>query len=289
MVSLSRAQDILRRKRGGTGAEAPILAVAAQKGGVGKTTTSVHLAWSLAKEYHRKVLLVDLDAQGHVGAHLLKHARVETTKKLGSCLMERRGSIADVAVSTNVDKLHITRPDKGLHHVEIQLNTKIGKEFVLEKALAPVREQYDIIILDCPPNLGNLTVSALVAATAVLVPADPGHLAIQGVEDIVETLDLLDETFQKAPELLGVVLCRVDRRSRALNQEIREQLTRIVPGSLLDIVIPAQSAVARAQLKGTSVFEVDPQGPAANAYRELTEMVMGQLSLGTRVARVRSA
>lgn len=289
MVSLPRAQNILRRKKGSDGPGSPILAVAAQKGGVGKTTTAVHLAWVLAQEYHRKVLLVDLDAQGHVGAHLLNHARVETTKKLGSCLLERRGSIADVAVSTDIEKLHLTRPDKGLHLVEIQLNAKIGKEFVLEKALAPVRDNYDVIILDCPPNLGNLTISALVAATAVLVPADPGHLAIQGVEDIIETLEVLEDTFQKAPELLGVVLCRLDRRSRALNQEIRDQLARVVPGGLLDIEIPAQSAVARAQLQGTSVFQLDPNGSAAEAYRSLTEMVMGQLSLGTRVARMRSA
>jgi chromosome partitioning protein len=289
MVSLPRAHEILGRKKSSGGGKAPILAVAAQKGGVGKTTTSVHLAWVLAQEFHRKVLLVDLDAQGHVGTHLLNHARVETTKKLGACLLERRGSIGDVAVSTDVEKLNITRPDKGLHHVEIQLNAKIGKEFVLEKALAPVRDQYDVIILDCPPNLGNLTVSALVASTAVLVPADPGHLAINGVQDILETLEVLDETFNKAPELLGVVLCRVDRRSRSLNQEIRQKMNRIVPGGLLDIEVPAQSAVARAQLKGTTVFSVDPRGAVAEAYRALTEVVMAQLSLGTRLTRMRGA
>ena len=133
-------------------ASASVIAVAAQKGGVGKTTTAVHLAWDLANRLHRRVLLIDLDAQGHVQTHLAKFTRVETTKHIGDILLERKGDITDVAVPTGLKNLHYTCADKNLHQVEIQLNARIGKEMVLNRALSSAREHYDVIVLDCPPN-----------------------------------------------------------------------------------------------------------------------------------------
>ena len=260
------ATPLRRRVSAEKAGDAPVLAVAAQKGGVGKTTTAVHLAWSFARTHHRRTLLVDLDPQGHVGAHLSSHCRVETTRRLGACLLERRGDVTSVAVPTNVDRLDVTNPDHELHQVEVQLNARIGKELVLNKALAEARKSYDVVVLDCPPNLGNLTVGALVASTAVLVPTDTSRLAIAGVASLLDTLDALREAFERSPRMAGVLLTRVDRRSRAYNEEVRSSLRELVGSSLLKTEIPARTAVARAQAAGTSVFCQEPGGAAATAY-----------------------
>jgi chromosome partitioning protein len=263
------ATPLRRRVSAEKAGDAPVLAVAAQKGGVGKTTTAVHLAWAFARTHHRRTLLVDLDPQGHVGAHLSAHCRVETTRRLGACLLDRRGDVASVAVPTSVDRLEVTNPDRSLHQVEVQLNARIGKELVLKRALSEARSRYDLIVLDCPPNLGNLTVGALVASTAVLVPTDTSRLALSGVDSLIETLHDLKEAFERAPRLAGVLLTRVDRRSRAYNEEVRSSLRELVGSALLKTEIPARTAVARAQAAGTSVFRQEPGGGAATAYEEL--------------------
>lgn len=262
-----------RAPRGG----APVLAFAAQKGGVGKTTSAVHVAWVLATEHHRRVLLVDLDAQGHVGAHLSAHSRVTATTSLGDCLLQRRGDLRDVAVPTDVENLHITNPDKNLHQVEIQLNARIGKEFVLDRALGEVRQRFDVIIVDCPPNLGNLTVAALLASDALVVPTDASRLALDGVADIYETLFLLADTFNRAPDLAAVLLTRVDRRSHAHNAQVRERLRELVGHDVACHEVPAQVAVARGQTDGTTVFGVSPDGAAAAAYRDISAWLLAEL------------
>ena len=277
----------LRTRSGKTGAA--ILAVSAQKGGVGKTTSAVHVAWDLASHYHRKTLLIDLDAQGHVGTHLAKYARIETTKNLGNVLMERHGNIADIVVPTGVKDLHLTCSDKNLHQIEIQLNGKIGKEMILRRALEHARENFDVIVLDCPPNLGNLTVSALVACDSVLVPTDLSRLSLEGVSDILHTLETIDDTFGNAPFLEGVLLTRVDRRSKRYNEEVRETLRALVGEKLLDTEIPAQSSVARAQAEGTTVFDLDPSGAAAIAYEKLTQKLTQSLGIRTLSSNRRSA
>jgi len=260
------------------------LAVAAQKGGVGKTTTAVHLAWDLATRLHRRVLLIDLDAQGHVHTHLSKFTRVETTKHLGEVLLERRGDIMDVVVPTGIKNLHYTCADKTLHQVEIQLNARIGKEMVLQRALLQAREHYDVILLDCPPNLGNLTVSALVACDSVVVPTDSSKLSLEGVSDILKTLDILEDTFGRAPNLEGILLTRMDRRSKRYNQEVRETITQLAGDLLFDAEIPAQTLIARAQSQGTTIFELDAASSAAIAYQELTDELAQSLGLRATVS-----
>ena len=275
--------------RAGLGVGAPVVAVAAQKGGVGKTTTAVHLAVALAQSFHLRVFLIDLDAQGHVGAHLHRSTRVHTTRRLGTSLLERKADLKNLAVPTTVPGLFITSPDKGLHQVEIQLNARIGKEFVIDRALKSAREDFDIIIIDCPPNLGNLTVGTLLASDLVIVPSDMSQLSINGVSDILDTLEILEDTFQRRPELAGVLLCRVDRRSKSLNRAVRERLEDIAPGTILDVEVPSQSAVSRAQISGTTVFETDPEGPAAEAYIQLARTIRDRIRVHPEFATRRSA
>ena len=183
---LGQLQDAPRRPLGNR--KAMVLAVSAQKGGVGKTTTSVSLAAALARFHGLRVLLVDLDPQGHVTTSLRTAVR-PGGGPLSKVLLDdrRQGEVMDVAASTGIPNLYLTPFDDNLASTEDLMSTRIGKEFILKESLEATRTHYDVIVLDCPPNLGSLTLNALVAADQVLIPCDPSPLALTGVAALVET------------------------------------------------------------------------------------------------------
>ena len=238
---------------------ATVVAVAAQKGGVGKTTTAVNLASALARFHGRKVLLIDLDPQGHV--------HTAPGEDLGAEVM-------DVATSTRVAGLDVTPLDPQLAHAENLLGTRMGKEFVLREALVATRTWYDTILVDCPPNLGNLTVNALVAADYVLIPADPSPLALSGVHAIVETVGEVARRLNPGIDILGVLLTRVDGRTRRLNEAIVSEMERDFGDILLPVRIGIHNRLAQAQHEGVDIFDFDPEGRGARHYRELADHVV---------------
>lgn len=250
---------------------ATILAVAAQKGGVGKTTTSVNLAAALARNHDLHVLLVDLDPQGHVGAALRKQIR-PGGGSLSSVLVDESGAreVMDVATGTDVPRLRVTPVDASLGTTEDLLHARIGKELVLRDALRCTRTHYDAIILDCPPNLGNLTLNGLVAADQVLVPCDPSPLAVKGVHALVRTIDTVASRLNPEIDVLGVLLTRVDGRNRTLNERI---VADIEADALVPVQIGISTALAKAQMEGTDVFDFDPTSRAAEQYAALASWV----------------
>ncbi|MBM4346139.1 MAG: ParA family protein [Deltaproteobacteria bacterium] len=252
---------------------ARVIAVSAQKGGVGKTTTAVHLAAGLAQHHGLHVLLVDLDAQGHVASSLRAHLRTGADTYVSQALLAHDPDLAGAATPTTLPRLHITLADKQLSNAEAQLATRMGRDLVLARALRTVRSRFDVIVIDCPPNLGLLTLNALYAADQLLVPCDLSVLALEGVDDLMRTLQTLQWTLGRCPQVLGLLHTRVDRRNHKQNSAMRRAIAQSYHGLSLRTEIGVNTALPGAQLQGKVVFEAQPESSGARDYRSLCDEV----------------
>lgn len=261
---------------------AKIIAVCAQKGGVGKTTTAVNLAAALAKFHGKKVLVTDLDPQGHVEKSLgaVVAEGVDYTP-LSHVLVAKKGDLLDAVVRTKDECLHITPGDKTLYETEGALTAKIGREYILTNSLDLAREQYDLIIIDCPPNLGNLTINALCAADYVVVPCEMSVLAFEGVADLLGTLEMVTERLNPGLKVLGVLFTRVDGRNTTMNTLIEENMTKQFKGRIFRNRIAVNTDLNKAQLEGVSVFDYAPSSSGACNYKDLSSEILKRLKLGT--------
>ena len=253
--------------------EATIIAVAAQKGGVGKTTTAVHLAAGLAAAHDRKVLLVDLDHQGHVGMSLRRSLNPSKSERLGELLLGRRRDLFEIAEESTHPGLWTVASDPQLNECEERMSSRIGKELLLRQALKVARTHFDLIVLDCPPNLGALTVNALVAADQVLIPCDLSLLSLDGVAAMVETVFTVQESLNPDLDILGLVRTRVDRRNQTVNGAIEAILQARYGSTLLTSEIGASTDITKAQLEGKPVFHHAPKGRGSAAYLQLCHEV----------------
>ncbi|MCA9488295.1 MAG: ParA family protein [Myxococcales bacterium] len=258
------------------GKRAFVLAVAAQKGGVGKTTTSVSIASAWARFHGLRVLLVDLDPQGHVDL-AVRQQITDAGGPLSSVLADRGATpIGEIAASTTVENLWVTRADPGLLSIEERLAGRIGRETVLRRAIERSRENFDVIVLDCPPNLGLLTINALVAADRVLVPAEPSPLGLAGVHGLFDAVNDVRDQLNDHIEVLGVVLTRMDGRNTRTNSAVLASVERTMGDLLLPVHVHVDAALAQAQLAGEDVFAHRPTSRAAEQYQELAEMVLSR-------------
>jgi chromosome partitioning protein len=255
-----------------------IIAVAAQKGGVGKTTSTVNLACALAGHAGQRVLVIDIDAQGHVASALRDSIRPGRISLSEILLAQKPRDVLEAVVPTGIDNLHVTPGDKTLHEADSLLSTRVGREFILQGALKATRTHYDTILIDCPPNLGNLTLNALVAADQVLIPCDLSILAFEGVADLLGTVQTVNERLRHDVGVLGVLRTRVDGRTKQLNDAIGTALVENYGELLLDTTIPLNSALAQAQAAGQSIFQFAPRSRGATAYRALADEVLARLA-----------
>lgn len=279
LSTLRRVADPVPREQPAP-SRARVLAVAAQKGGVGKTTTAVNLAVAAARFHKFRTLLVDLDGQGHVETALLAHlgASHADGPSLSDILLGHQRDLLEAVRPTKIPDLFVTQSDKGLSSTEGILAGRIGKEFLLRGVLRHARERFDLVVLDCPPNLGNLTLNALVAADACLVPCDMSVLALSGVSDLCVVLQTIRERLGHPIDLAGIVPTRVDRRNPRLTDAVLEELTKTYGDLVCFTRVPASAALARAQMDGLSIYDYDPHSAGARAYRLLAEEVIGRLS-----------
>jgi chromosome partitioning protein len=256
---------------------ARIAAVCNQKGGVGKTTTTINLGAALA-EVGRRVLLVDFDPQGalSVGLGIQPH---ELDATIYNLLMERNLSASEVVIKTSVDGLDLLPSNIDLSGAEVQLVHEVGREFVLGRVLAPLIPEYDVVLIDCQPSLGLLTVNALACADGVLVPLECEYFALRGVALLMETIEKVASRLSPKLAIDGVLATMYD--SRTLHT--REVLANVVQGfgdTVFHTVISRTVRFPDATVAGEPITQFDPSSNGATAYRELAKEVLDRWRQG---------
>lgn len=249
-----------------------ILACVNNKGGVAKTTTAVNLAAALAERQYR-TLLIDLDTQGAASASL-GVARGDRYPSLTEVLLDDT-PLRHVIRTTSHAGLDLVTGSMTLANVDVRLGDVMGRERRLQQALAPVRNDYDFFILDCPPSLALLPLNALVACDAFLVPVTPHYLAVEGLTNLLEAIARLKTGMEITPVLLGIVLTMVDSRAKAT----RDVIDRIrgQHGSLVFTTqIHVNVRLAEAPAFGKSIFAYDGAATGADAYCRLTDEVLAR-------------
>src|SRR3954464_15790293 len=241
-----------------------VYAVANQKGGVGKTTTAVNIA-ACAAQQGNQVLICDLDAQCNatVALGLGRDLRPSSYE----CLMGER-SVAEAARPAGPDNLWIVPANRDLAGASIELPRIEGSERTLRETLGPVRERFALTLLDCPPALGPVTVNALVAADRVIVPVQAEYLALEGLVQFLETLDLVRREMNPGLVLTGMVITMHDERTR-LAQDVERQLRDHFAELMFRTVIPRNIRVAEAPSFGIPVVQHAPSSQGSVAYRDL--------------------
>lgn len=262
--------------------DANVIAVAAQKGGVGKTTTTVNLAAALARHHGQRVLVIDLDPQNHVSASL--HELVPpTTRRLSEVFAERSApEVMDIAAPTSVPGLHVTANDPTLAQTEQALASRIGKETLLREAIRATRTHYHTILLDCPPAVGTLTLNALAAADWVLIPCEASSLAINGVHGLIDTVATVADRLNPRLDVLGILRTRVDARTRSVTASVADALREAYGDAVLEPYVGINSDLAKAQHAGLDIFAYAPQSRGAQHYAALAEHLLELLSEAPR-------
>ena len=248
-----------------------VICIANQKGGVGKTTTSVNLAASLALEKQR-VLLIDLDPQGSASSGLGVRDLAGKPTTYDVIMGER--SIADSIMQTQIEHLSLLPAHRDMVGAEVELVAVLGREFRLTEALKPVRDQFDFIVIDCPPSLGLLTVNGLSAADAVLIPLQCEYYALEGLSALLDTIELIRERLNPQLAIDGILLTMFDTRN-SLSHQVSDEVRRHFPEQVFRTVIPRNVRLSESPSHGIPAALYDPASKGAQAYidlaRELTE------------------
>lgn len=252
-----------------------IIAIANQKGGVGKTTTAINLSACLA-ESGKEVLAIDLDPQGNMtsGLGVEKNELENTVYEL----MLDECSINECIQSTVVENLNIIASNVNLAGAEIELLGINDKEYILKTAVDYIRDDYDFVVIDCPPSLNMLTVNAMTTADTILVPIQCEYYALEGLSQLIHTINLVQERLNSKLQIEGVVFTMYDVRTNLSNQVV-ENVRENLDTTIYNTMIPRNIRLAEAPSYGIPINMYDSRSAGAESYRKLAKEIIGRRDL----------
>ena len=247
-----------------------VIAISNQKGGVGKTTTAINLSACLA-EKGKKVLTIDMDPQGNATSGLgIDKDKVENTSYK---LLLGETTIEESTVSSIMEGVSVIPSERGLAGAEIELIGIEKKEYILKREVDKVRENYDFIIIDCPPSLNTLTVNAMTTADTVLVPIQCEYYALEGLSDLMYTIELVKSRLNEKLEIEGIVFTMYDART-CLSLQVVENVKDNLNQNIYKSIIPRNVRLAEAPSHGKPINLYDPKSAGADGYRALADEVI---------------
>lgn len=244
-----------------------IISIFNQKGGVGKTTTNINLSAALAKK-NKKVLIVDIDPQGNstsglgIDKEIIEYSLYD--------LMVDEVDADKIVIKTEIEGLHILPSTMELAGAEIELANKTQRESLLTEALKDIKGKYDYIFIDCPPSLGVLTINALKASDSVIIPIQCEYYALEGVSQLMNTINLVKKSLNASLEIEGVVLSMFDGRTN-LSLQVVDEVKKYFGNKVYETMIPRNVRLAEAPSFGMSILDYDPKSKGAEAYISLAE------------------
>lgn len=248
---------------------ASVFTVFNQKGGVGKTTTVVNLSHALAK-IGKKVLIVDMDPQGNSTSGL---GFYDFDLMIYDFLMENNGK---ALYKTNYENVHIIPANREFSGVEIELAKGGDWQFKLKNALEPVINDYDYVLIDSPPSLGILSMMSLIASNYIIIPVQCEYYALEGVSQLMDTINLVKDNFNPNLEIGGVLMCMFDSRTN-LSLQVVEEVKNFFKGKVYKTIIPRNVRLAEAPSFGMTILQYDPLSKGAKAYLNLAKEIEGEV------------
>ena len=247
-----------------------VIAIGNQKGGVGKTTTAVNLGAALAFQ-GQKVLLLDMDSQGNATSGLGVE-RADVKQSMFEVLIDQI-DMASCILPTSRENLWIVPSTVQLAGAELALASASEREYRLKQAIEPIKDQYDYILIDCPPSLGQLSLNAFTASNTILIPVQCEYYALEGLSQLLNTIRLVQRTYNKSFRIEGVLLTMLDSRTN-LGYEVVDEVRKYFQEKVYQTIITRNVRLSEAPSHGQSVIDYEPRSRGAEAYMELAKEVL---------------